>query len=108
MRRVRGNNYVISKFLTQTPKFKNKRLAFDLLYALVLYYVFFGAIIISDLFLVLNGFSLFGVSHPGPYRIAWVMTLFLFLSDTILAISYDNKDTFSKTGLLIFMYFTYR
>jgi hypothetical protein len=103
MRRVRGNNYVISKFLTQTPKFKNKRLAFDLLYALVLYYVFFGAIIISDLFLVLNG-----VSHPGPYRIAWVMTLFLFLSDTILAISYDNKDTSSKIGLLIFMYFTYR
>ncbi len=77
-----------------------------MLYALTVCYGFFGAIIISDLFLILNGLSLVGISYTGQYRIVWVMAL--FLSDTILAISYDIEDTSSKIGLLIFTYFSYR
>ena len=38
MRWVRGNNYVISKFAKQLTKFKNKRLAFDIL-------IYFGSLL---------------------------------------------------------------
>ena len=41
MRWVRGNNYVAKKFWKEIPHFKSKRLAFDLLYTLSLYYIFF-------------------------------------------------------------------
>ena len=46
VRWVRGNNYVIAKFMKRIPYFKNKRMRFDLLYTLALYYVFFVAIIL--------------------------------------------------------------
>lgn len=107
MRWVRGNNYVVSKFLKHIPNFKNKRLAFDLLYTLALYYIFFAAIIISDFLFVLSGLSLISISLPGPYTIVWIMAFFLFLFEIMLAISYDNEDSLGKIGLLILMYFTY-
>ncbi len=107
MRWVRGNNYVVSKFLKHIPNFKNKRLAFDLLYTLALYYIFFAAIIISDFLFVLSGLSLVSISLPGPYTIVWIMAFFLFLFEIMLAISYDNEDSLGKIGLLILMYFTY-
>lgn len=107
MRWVRGNNYVVSKFLKHIPNFKNKRLAFDLLYTLALYYFFFAAIIISDFLFVLSGLSLVSISLPGPYTIVWIMAFFLFLFEIMLAISYDGEDSPGKIGLLILMYFTY-
>ncbi len=107
MRWVRGNNYVVSKFLKHIPNFKNKRLAFDLLYTLALYYIFFAAIIISDLLFVLSGLSLVSISLPGPYTIVWIMAFFLFLFEIMLAISYDGEDSPGKIGILVLMYFTY-
>jgi cellulose synthase/poly-beta-1,6-N-acetylglucosamine synthase-like glycosyltransferase len=107
MRWVRGNNYVVSKFLKHIPNFKNKRLAFDLLYTLALYYIFFAAIIISDFLFILSGLSLVSISLPGPYTVVWIMAFFLFLFEIMLAISYDGEDSPGKIGLLILMYFTY-
>jgi len=107
MRWVRGNNYVVSKFLRHIPAFKNKRLAFDLLYTLALYYIFFAAIIISDLLFILSGLSLVTISLPGPYTTVWIMAFFLFLFEIMLAISYDNEDSPARIGLLILMYFSY-
>ena len=107
MRWVRGNNYVVSKFLKQLPNFKNKWLAFDLLYTLALYYIFFAAIIISDLLFILSGLNLVAISLPGPYTIVWIMAFFLFLIEIMLAISYDNEDSIGKIAILVLMYFTY-
>ena len=107
MRWVRGNNYVVSKFLKHIPNFKNKWLAFDLLYTLALYYIFFAAILISDLLFILSGLNLVAISLPGPYTIVWIMAFFLFLVEIMLAISYDNEDSIGKIVLLVLMYFTY-
>ena len=107
MRWVRGNHYVVSKFLRHIPNFKNKRLAFDLLYTLALYYIFFAAILISDFLFILSGLSLVSISLPGPYQTVWIMAFFLFLFEIMLAISYDNEDSIPRVGLLVLMYFTY-
>jgi len=107
MRWVRGNNYVIKKFLKHVPNFKNKRLAFDLLYTLSLYYIFFAAIILSDFLFIVSGLSLVSISLPGPYTFVWIMAFLLFLVEIMLAISYDNEDNPAAFALLILMYFTY-
>jgi cellulose synthase/poly-beta-1,6-N-acetylglucosamine synthase-like glycosyltransferase len=107
MRWVRGNNYVISKFAKQLTKFKNKRLAFDILYTLALYYVFFAAIIISDLLFVIGLLNFVSVSLPGPYTFVWIMAMILFIFEIMLAISYDNEDSLGKIGLILLMYFSY-
>jgi cellulose synthase/poly-beta-1,6-N-acetylglucosamine synthase-like glycosyltransferase len=107
MRWVRGNNYVISKFFRQIPKFKNRRIAFDLLYTLVLYYVFFAAIIISDFLFVISALNLISMALPGPYTFVWAMAFILFIFEIFLAISFDNEDSFPKVGIIFLMYFTY-
>jgi cellulose synthase/poly-beta-1,6-N-acetylglucosamine synthase-like glycosyltransferase len=107
MRWVRGNNYVIGKFFRHIPYFKNRRLAFDLLYTLALYYVFFAAIVISDLLFIVSALSLVSIALPGPYTAVWVLAFFLFLGEMLVTLSYDREDTLSNIGLAILMYFTY-
>ncbi|MEI7812278.1 MAG: glycosyltransferase [Ignavibacteria bacterium] len=107
MRWVRGNNYVIAKFFKHIPKFKNKRLAFDLLYNLSLYYIFFVAILISDLLFIVSALNLVSISLPGPYTYVWIMAFVLFLFEIILAISFDEEESFKNAGLIVLSYFSY-
>ncbi len=107
MRWVRGNNYVIGKFFRHIPQFQNKRLAFDVLYTLSLYYVFFIAIVISDLLFVVSALNLVSIALPGPYTFVWIMAFFLFLAEIFLAISYDREDNGGNLGLILVMYFSY-
>jgi len=104
---VRGNFYVVGKFFKEIPKFKNKRLAFDVLYTLSLYYVFFVAIIISDLLFIVCALNLVSIALPGPYTIVWIMAFILFIVEITLAISYDSEESFGNIFLIILMYFTY-
>lgn len=107
MRWVRGNNYVIAKFFKDIPKFKNRRLAFDLLYTLALYYLFFAAIVISDFLFIISALNLVSMSLPGPYTFVWIMAFILFIFEITLAISFDREDSASKIWLIIIMYFSY-
>lgn len=107
MRWVRGNNYVISKFFRHIPKFKNKRLGFDLLYTLALYYVFFAAILISDFLFIISALNLVSIVLPGPYTFVWIMAFVLYICEIMLALSFDREDSVNKLWLIILMYFTY-
>ncbi len=107
MRWVRGNNYVLGKFFRQLPSFKSKRLAFDILYTMSLYYVFFVAILISDVLFILSITNTVSIVLPGPYTIVWVMAFLLFVLEITLAISYDGEDSLRNVGLIVLMYFTY-
>jgi cellulose synthase/poly-beta-1,6-N-acetylglucosamine synthase-like glycosyltransferase len=107
LRWVRGNNYVIAKFWKELPKFQSKRMAFDLLYTLSLYYVFFFAIIFSDLLFVVSGVKLVSITLPGPYTFVWIMAFVLFIAEIVLSISYDDEDSMQNIGLTVLMYFTY-
>jgi len=104
---VRGNNYVLGKFLKHIGQFRSKRLMFDVLYTLSLYYVFFVAIVISDILFVVSAANLVTISLPGPYTFVWIMAFFLFLGETMLAISYDGEDRVKHIPVMILMYFTY-
>jgi cellulose synthase/poly-beta-1,6-N-acetylglucosamine synthase-like glycosyltransferase len=107
MRWVRGNNYVLGKFLKQLPKFKNKRLAVDILYTLSLYYVFFAAIVISDFLFIISAANLVSISLPGPYTFVWIVAFVLFIFEIALALSFDDEDRVANIGLIALMYFTY-
>ena len=107
MRWVRGNNYVLGKFFKQIPQFQNKRLAFDVLYTLSLYYVFFVAILVSDVLFLVSAANLVSIALPGPYTFVWIMAFVLFIFEILLAISYDSEDNVRNIGLIALMYFTY-
>ncbi len=104
---VRGNNYVASKFVREVTAFKNKFLAFELLYLLSLYYVFLVAIVISDVLFILGLANVVMISLPGPYTAVWIVAVFLFVLEILLALSYDREDTVKNIVLTLLMYFTY-
>ncbi len=104
---VQGNNYVGKKFLHEVPTFKNKFLAVEMLYLLSLYYVFLVAIISSDVLFFLGLFNVVSISLPGPYTSVWIVGIFLFMLEILLALSYDREDTLPNILLTFLMYFTY-
>ncbi len=104
---VRGNNYVGTKFLRELRSFKNKFLAFELLYLLSLYYVFLVAIVSSDILFLLGLFNVVTISLPGPYTAVWIVGIILFVLEILLALSYDREDTFANIVITFLMYFSY-
>jgi cellulose synthase/poly-beta-1,6-N-acetylglucosamine synthase-like glycosyltransferase len=104
---VRGNNYVIGKFFKSIHKFKNKRLSLDLLYTLSLYYIFFVAVILSDILFILSVLNFISIPLPGPYTYVWGLAFILFLFEIMLSLSYDKEDKPKNFFLILLMYFTY-
>jgi len=104
---VRGNNYVATKFFRRIPAFKDKVLAIEVLYLLSLYYVFFVAIVVSDLLFLASLAGLIAIPLPGPYTAVWLLAFLLFIMEILLALAYDREDSFGKIGLIVLAYFTY-
>ncbi|MCL5267926.1 MAG: glycosyltransferase family 2 protein [Bacteroidetes bacterium] len=104
---VRGNNYVVGKFFKEIPQFQNKFLAFEVLYLLLLYYIFLFAIGVSDLIFILSVTHLVAIPLPGPYTTVWILAVVLFIFEIILVLSYEGMDTFRNFLLVFLMYFTY-
>ncbi len=104
---VRGNNYVVTKFVREIPQFQNKFLAFEVLYLLSLYYIFLFAIGVSDLIFILSITHVVAIPLPGPYTTVWGLAVVLFILEIILVLSYEGQDTFKNLLLVFLMYFTY-
>lgn len=104
---VRGNNYVVTKFLKEIPQFQNKFLAFEVLYLLSLYYVFLFAIGVSDLIFILSVWQIVAIPLPGPYTTVWVLAIILFIFEIFLVLAYEGQDTLKNFLLVLLMYFTY-
>ncbi len=104
---VRGNNYVVSKFVKEIPRFKNKFLGFEIFYLLSLYYIFLVAIVASDIFFILGVTNVIVILLPGPYTAVWILAVALFLLEIFLVLSYDREDTPGNFLLMILMYITY-
>jgi cellulose synthase/poly-beta-1,6-N-acetylglucosamine synthase-like glycosyltransferase len=104
---VRGNNYVAQKFFHQIPRFTNKVLAIEILYLLSLYYVFFVALVCSDVLFLAALFGLVSIPLPGPYTAVWILGVALFVMEILLALSYDEEDSAANLGVLVLSYFSY-
>jgi cellulose synthase/poly-beta-1,6-N-acetylglucosamine synthase-like glycosyltransferase len=104
---VRGNNYVSKKFLSEIGTVPGIFLRFELLYSVALYYIFFFAILISDILFLLSVTGVIAIPLPGPYTLVWVTAIVLFFAEIMLALSYDREDTPMAFLLIGLMYFTY-
>ena len=104
---VRGNNYVSKKFFGLRKTIPSRKLRLEILYSLALYYVFFVAIIISDLLFILAATNLIVITLPGPYSAVWLLAIVLFFAEIMLALSYDREDSFLALFLIALMYVSY-
>jgi cellulose synthase/poly-beta-1,6-N-acetylglucosamine synthase-like glycosyltransferase len=104
---ARGNNYVLKKYFMQVFKIKPRAVGIELFYAMALYYIFFFAIVLSDLLFVLASASLILIPLPGPYAEVWLFAFFLFILELVIALSREKEDSFLNLLLIALSYFTY-
>ena len=104
---VRGNNYVIRKFIGPMMKTRNHFLITEFIYLFALYYLFLAATVVSLLLFLLSSTGLVALNIPGPYFAVWISAFALFTLEIFLVLSYENEDTAANILLTVAMYFTY-
>lgn len=104
---ARGNNYVLEKYFMQVFKIKPRVVGLELFYAMAVYYVFFLAIVLSDLLFVLSCMNLVLIPVPGPYKEVWLFAYFLFILELVIALSREKEDSPLNIFLIALAYFTY-
>jgi cellulose synthase/poly-beta-1,6-N-acetylglucosamine synthase-like glycosyltransferase len=104
---ARGNNYVIEKYFTRVFKIKPRVVGLELFYAMAVYYIFFIAILLSDLLFILSLANLVLIPVPGPYNEVWIFAYFLFILELVIALSREKEDSPLNIFLIALAYFTY-
>jgi cellulose synthase/poly-beta-1,6-N-acetylglucosamine synthase-like glycosyltransferase len=105
---VRGSNYLFRKYARTLLKTRPKRIGLELLYSLSLYYLFFFAVVVSDLLFVLGVAGLIRIHVPGPYSYVWIFAYATFVLQLVIALSCEpDEDTPLNILLTMLMYFTY-
>jgi cellulose synthase/poly-beta-1,6-N-acetylglucosamine synthase-like glycosyltransferase len=105
---VRGSNYLFRKYARGLLTTKPRRIGWELLYSLALYYVFFLAVVTSDVLFVLSAAGLIRIDVPGPYAMVWVFAYATFVGQLVIALSCaEGEDTPLNILLTCLMYFTY-
>jgi cellulose synthase/poly-beta-1,6-N-acetylglucosamine synthase-like glycosyltransferase len=104
---ARGNNYVLEKYFTKVFKIKPRVVGLELFYAMAVYYIFFLAILLSDLLFVLALANLVLIPVPGPYSEVWISAFFLFILELVIALSREKEDSPLNILLIALAYFTY-
>jgi cellulose synthase/poly-beta-1,6-N-acetylglucosamine synthase-like glycosyltransferase len=104
---ARGNNYVLEKYFMRVFKIKPRVIGLELFYAMAVYYVFFLAILLSDLLFILSCVNLVLIPVPGPYKEVWLFAYFLFILELVIALSREKEDSPLNILLIALAYFTY-
>ena len=105
---VRGSNYLFRKYARKLLRTRPKRIGIELLYTLSLYYLFFLAIVVSDLLFLLCASGLIRIVVPGPYGAVWFFAYLTFVFQLLIAVSCEtDEDAGANFLLTIVMYFTY-
>jgi cellulose synthase/poly-beta-1,6-N-acetylglucosamine synthase-like glycosyltransferase len=108
VRWARGNNYLVAKHAPRLLSIRPRRLGFELLYALGMYYVSFAAIVLSDLLFVLCVSQLVSVTLLGPFWQVWCLAMALFVAEVTLALSRtEGEDSLPNIILAAVSFFTY-
>jgi len=107
IRWARGNNYVLEKYFTQVFRIQPRVVGFELFYAMAVYYVFFLAILLSDLLFLAALAGLVTIPVPGPYSEVWILAYLFFILEIVIALSREKEDSPLNILLIALSYFTY-
>ncbi len=107
VRWARGNNYVLEKYFARVFKIRPRVVGLELFYSMAVYYIFFTAILLSDLLFLASVAGLIIIPVPGPYSEVWVFAFLLFILELVIALSREKEDSPLNILLIIISYFTY-
>jgi len=104
---VRGNFYVLRKYLLASFRSKKPKMIFELVYLFLLYYMFLVSILLSHMFFITCGLGLLSIRSPGPYFAVWICAILLFVVEIMITVSFDGEASFENLAVILLMYFIY-
>ena len=105
---VKGNIYVLIKNIPLIFKPSAKRIRFDILYFLAVYFLLLMSLVISDSILILNVMGFVHSGLAGFTNIIWLMAIVLFVLGTYISLTTEKGEMhFSNLLIIVLMYVTY-
>ncbi|WRS28842.1 glycosyltransferase [Oscillospiraceae bacterium MB08-C2-2] len=105
---VKGNIYVLIKNLPLLFDPSAKRIRFDILYFLSIYFLLLTSLLVSDSVLMLNTLGWAHTTLAGFSDLLWLMAIVLFVLGTFVTITTEKGEmSLSNAGIILVMYFTY-
>ena len=105
---VKGNIYVIIKNLPLLFKWSARRISFDILYYVSIYFLLVTALVTSDTLLVLHALGVVHTSIAGLSTFLWILAILLFVVGTFVTVTTEKGElTLSNAWLIVLMYISY-
>ncbi len=104
---VRGHNHLVKAHLRTLFRIRPRTIGLELVYSLCLYYAFFMAIVVSDLFFLFGMLGLLRITVTGPYAAVWLFAGLLFFLEILVVLAYEQEAGPFNALLVLAMYFTY-
>lgn len=105
---VKGNVYVIIKNLPLLFDPKARKIRFDLLYFLAIYFLLLTSLVVSDTILILNIFGYIHTTLAGFSGLLWLLAIVLFIVGTFITITTEKGEmSLENLGIIALMYVTY-
>ncbi|MEO3945907.1 glycosyltransferase [Gorillibacterium sp. CAU 1737] len=105
---VKGNIYVIIKNLPLLFQWSARRISFDILYYVSIYFLLVLALVTSDSLLILHALGYVHTSIAGLSTFLWLLAIVLFVVGTFVTVTTEKGElTFSNLWLILLMYISY-
>lgn len=105
---VKGNIYVLNKYMFKIFKKENRKIAFDLSYFFSVYILFLSSVLLSDAIFVIGLFTSIRISLQGNHMLIWILSLLLFILEISIAQTFEKgESTLENIFTIVIMYFTY-
>lgn len=105
---VKGNIYVLVKYIKNIFKEKPNKSIFDIMYFFSIYFIFLTSVIASDIIFILGLFGIAKISIPINFVLIWLLSFLLFVLEVAITLTMEKGEgSFSNIFLIALMYFTY-
>lgn len=105
---VKGNIYVLIKNIPLLVNKSARRVRFDLLYMMSIYFLLLTSLVLSDIVFIGNSIGLVHITLAGFSTLLWIMAIVLFVVGTFITLTTEKGEmNLSNLFIVILMYFTY-
>lgn len=105
---VKGNIYVIVKNTPLLFKWSARRIHFDLLYFLSIYFLLLSSLVTSDILLILNALGFVHTTIASLSLFLWLLAIVLFIIGTYVTIITEKGELrLSNLWIIMLMYISY-
>ena len=105
---VKGNVYVMWKYVFRLNSLKSSRIILDISYFFCIYFLFLISLVSSDIIFILGVFTDIKVTISADFNLIWLLSYMIFILQMCIALTMEKGEfTLENFFLICLSYFTY-